>query len=553
MKTIRLILIVALAFLLAPTSALAQTYSFSLDRQDVHVYWNEDGTTSIDYTFTFTNDSFASPIDFVDVGLPNRYFDESSIFADVDGRPITYISASEYQASGTGVAIGLENYAIRPGQTGKLHVYIGIVRRMLRLDTEDRDYTSGLFSPTWFGSQYVHGDTNLNVTYHFPPGVQSTEPRWHAAPDGWATEPSTGFDNDGRITYTWGNAFANGYTQYIFGASFPRQYVPASAIQSMSIWERLGISEDTFAGLTMCSGFVAFFAFVTGFSIWSGTRRKKQYMPPRIAIEGHGIKRGLTAIEAAILMEQPLDKVLTMVLFAVIKKNAAQVLNREPLTLEFTDPEPEGLQDYEKDFLKAFRETSGAARKRLLQEMTVNLVKSVSAKIKGFSRKETITYYKDIINRAWAQVEAASTPEVKSQKFDEVMEWTMLDRDYDDRTRRVFTGPVFVPTWYPRYDPVYRRSVASAPTPTPSSGGGMALPNLPGSDFAASMVNGVQNFSSKVVGNITEFTNSVTNKTNPVPVTTSSGRSSGGRSGGGGCACACACAGCACACAGGGR
>jgi hypothetical protein len=59
-------------------------------------------------------------------------------------------------------------------------------------------------------------------------------------------------------------------------------------------------------------------------------------------------------------------------------------------------------------------------------------------------------------------------------------------------------------------------------------------------------VGGVQNFSSRVLGNVNDFTSGVTNVTNPPPSKTSGG----GRSGGG---CACACAGCACACAGGGR
>ena len=69
----------------------------------------------------------------------------------------------------------------------------------------------------------------------------------------------------------------------------------------------------------------------------------------------------------------------------------------------------------------------------------------------------------------------------------------------------------------------------------------------------ASVVGGVQGFSSKVLGDMKTFTSGITNKTNPVPVSTSS--SSGYHGGGGGshCACACACAGCACACAGGGR
>jgi len=46
-----------------------------------------------------------------------------------------------------------------------------------------------------------------------------------------------------------------------------------------------------------------------------------QYLPPKISIEGKGIKRGLTAVEAGILLEEPLDKILTMILFGLIKKN----------------------------------------------------------------------------------------------------------------------------------------------------------------------------------------------------------------------------------------
>jgi hypothetical protein len=221
--------------------------------------------------------------------------------------------------------------------------------------------------------------------------------------------------------------------------------------------------------------------------------------------------------------------------------------------LDVIDPLPADLNGYEKEFLFAFTEDSQPARRKLLQTMTINLVKTVTEKMKGFSRKESVAYYESIVSKAWQQVETAATPEVKSQTFDDNLDWTMLDRRFNDRTRDTFhTGPVFLPTWWGRYDPVYR----SAPsTGFPSSGGGQPInigrPNVPGADFAASMVNSVQGFASGVVGDITSFTGGITDKTNPIPVSTSS---SSGRSGGGGsCACACACAGCACACAGGGR
>src|SRR5512134_1613131 len=155
---------------------------------------------------------------------------------------------------------------------------------------------------------------------------------------------------------------------------------------------------------------------------------------------------------------------------------------------------------------------------------------------------------------AWEQVQKADTPEVQRSFFEQQLEWTMLDQEYDDRSRRVFHGPIFVPTWWGNYDPTYRTGPISPSgggkisTPSQSSGGGTSLP---GAEFAASVVGGVQTFSQRVIGNVQDFTSRVTNVTNPPPKPSSTGGR--GMGGGRGCACACACAGCACACAGGGR
>jgi hypothetical protein len=246
-----------------------------------------------------------------------------------------------------------------------------------------------------------------------------------------------------------------------------------------------------------------------------------------------------------------MDKIMTMMLFAVIKKGAAKVTKRKPLTLDIKELLPPELKIYEKNFLEAMGNQGKAKRRKALQQTMIKLVKSVSKSMKGFSRRETRDYYKNIIKRAWAQVEAADTPEVRSEKYDKVMEWSMLDEDYDDRTRRVFRHyPIFIPHWWHSYSPAPRSSgKVSVPTfkPTP---GGTKMPQLPGADFAASVVGGVQDFSAGVVGNLNDFTSGVTQKTNPIPKTSSGSYRSGG---GSSCACACACAGCACACAGGGR
>lgn len=543
-------------------TAYAQAYYFQIPQATVDVFWNQDGTASFDYYYTFANDPGAGPIEFVDLGLPAN-FDEGSIQAEVDGQPVEYISASEFQGSGTGVAIALGSQAIQPGDTGELHVWVPVVREVLYPDDTDEAYASATFAPAYFDSDIIYGETDLTVAFHLPPGVQTEEPRWHSAPSGFPDEPERALDNEGRVLYVWrGSVTLNDL--YIFGSSFPASYVPEGAIvRGRPAGGTGGLGEGAATAISICLPFGIIFGvfaliFVGGYL--ADKNRKLQYMPPKIAIEGHGIKRGLTSIEAAILMEEPMDKILTMILFAAIKKNAATVVTKEPLQLNIASPLPEGLREYEVEFLQAFEFSNNRERKKALQKMMVNLVKSVSQKMKGFSRKETVDYYRDIIQRAWAQVEAADTPEVKSQKYDEVMEWTMLDKKYEDRTRDVFrTGPVFVPVWWPRYDPTFGGGTVStrpsAPAPSTSGGGGgggFDMPTLPGSAFAGSIITGVQDFARNTVGNIADFTGGVTQATNPPPPPApSSSRGGGGRSGG--CACACACAGCACACAGGGR
>ncbi|MGD8457920.1 MAG: hypothetical protein PVF83_16200 [Anaerolineales bacterium] len=562
LKKVYIVGIVIVFLLITVSPASATTYLISMDKVTAHYYWESDGTLSILYEFTITNLS-PDPMDFLDVDMPYAAYSPSNAYADINGNPIPHIAHSEVESNA--IELGLEEYSIPTGETAQIRFWIQNISNILSLDPSDDTYVGVNFNPSYFGSSTVQGTTDLTVVVHFPPGLTPEEPRYHAAPSGWQEEPFTGFDEDGRFAYTWQNENANSYTQYVFGVSFPAQYIPEESIIDPFTYEppdtytptSSGFDADALIGFAIVCGVFLMIIGIPVLAAVSQKNRKLKYLPPKIAIEGHGIKRGLTAIEAAILLEEPMDKILTMILFAVIKKNAASVTKKDPLTLNVAEPLPDGLKTYEKEFLEAMEETGKAKRRRALQLMMITLVKSVSRSMKGFSRKETRDYYKKIIERAWAQVEAADTPEVRSEKYDEVMEWTMLDEEYDDRTRRVFQHyPVFVPTWWHRYDPTptstssspIRTSTRSASTPSSS---GTSMPHLPGSDFAASVVNGIQGFSAGVIGSVSDFTSGITNKTNPIPKASSSGYRSGG--GGSSCACACACAGCACACAGGGR
>lgn len=538
--------------LLAPV-ALAQDLRFTLDENRVNLYLEGNGTVLIVYDMTFTCDLGADPITDVDIGMPNSSYSLADTRAWIDGVELTNITTSPYV--NPGVAFGLGSHAIRPGKTGTLHVEVP-VQDMFYQDSDDEEYASIEFVPHYYGSEYVHGTTRLEVTFHFPPGVTEQEPRYHKL-----QFSSAGFDDQERAFYTWTNDSANSSQGYKYGASFPKKYLAEGVVQKPPAFN------INFGSL--CSSPVLWCALVGGgmFGLTilgsaSQKRRKMQYLPPSLGVEGTGIKRGLTAVEAAILLEAPLNKVLTMILFSLIKKGQIIVESQKPLKVQLTPlagtsgNAPLGdaqLREYETDFINAV-EPDGTLKEKELREMVIDLIADVNKKMTGFSRKESVAYYQDIAARAWQQVEAADTPEVLGARWGEGLEWTMLDKDWDDHTRRAFQDrPVVLPHWWGGYRPWISAGGASSKPSVPTSsspGQPVTLPTLPGADFANTVVSGIENAANTVVGSVERFAGGVTDKTNPLPVASSSTRSGGG---GRSCACACACAGCACACAGGGR
>lgn len=537
------LVLAALVLVLPLQSALAQDYSFSVDSNISSVYVQEDGSVDIVYDIAFTNDPGAHIIDIVDIGLPNDSYDLSSARASIDGEPVSGIYKSEWLD--TGVEIHLGSNEIMPGGTGTVHLEINNPR-MVYQDREDEEYASVRFYPHYY-EETGHGATYLRVSFYFPPGVQPDETRYH---DQEFTEAHIEGD---RPVMTWVTPDARADRQYQFGVSFPQKYVsqvyaePTTDVGA-AIVGIISALLGSLLPLTICGGFALW--VILGAVVGSRRRRKRlmDYMPPMVSVEGLGIKRGLTAVEAAILLEAPLNKVLTMILFGLVKKRAVQVTSQKPLRLEKADPLPEGLHLYETEFLGAVKKKGELSQKQLTQ-ITTKLIKDVNQKMKGFHAKDTIAYYKDIVARAWKQVEAGDTPEV----VDENLEWMMMDDEFETKMPQTFgTRPLPMPAWW---------WLHSAPRTTsrPSAGVGKAAApssaprTVPGAQLADSVVTSIGGLSNRIVTNVSDFTARVTRATHPVPVTKSSG---GGRSSGGGgssCACACACAGCACACAGGGR
>jgi hypothetical protein len=533
----------SLLFVFPGGIAQAQDYRFSMDSNLVWVYIEEDASINIIYDITYTCDPGAHPIDIVDIGLPNDYYDLSSATATINDQPVTGIYKSEWLD--TGVEIHLGNNTIMPGQTGTVHLEINNPH-MVYQDKEDQDYASVRFYPHYYDSANVHGTTFLRLSIYFPPGVQPDETRYH---DQQFTEADI---VDGRPVMTWIVEQARPDQQYQFGVSFPKKYVKEVYTEpALDFGKMIGglftLLFDTLLPLTICGGILAWVVIGGVIGSLRARSRRLDYMPPLLSVEGMGVKRGLTAVEAAVLLEAPLNKVLTMILFGLVKKGALKVVSDQPLRLKKAEAVPEGLHPYEDGFLSAIKADGSLSQGDLSGTMT-KLIKDVNQKMKGFHAKDTIAYYRDIVARGWKQVEAAQTPEV----VDDNLEWMMVDDDFDQRMPQTFGDrPIPMPIWWWPTIGTPSTTAASRPSPGKAAPSTVGPRTVPGAQLANTVVGRIQGLSNTIVTNVSAFTAGVTRVTHPAPVSTSSGRGFSG--GGGGCACACACAGCACACAGGGR
>ncbi len=565
-------------------NAAGADYSFKVPREETIVMLEPDGSMSISVEYEFQN--LGQALDFVDIGLPNDSYSLRDIQVKLNGEVNTRIKVTkaDYSQSGLlhGITLEMGSDSIPKGGSGTVEVIIPNLGKNIfdasseTVDENEVKYVGFQFSPNYFGKKYVSGSTDFIFTLVYPVGTGPKQVYYYS-PENWPgpEEPDAWISEDDRVVYRWKYQSANAYSEYTFGGKYPKDILTTTANIVVPSTSSSGSSDDSFGAI--CGGFIVLIgicAVVWGFSrigkeSSSAPRSPRSYLPPQIKSDGEGIKRGLTAVEAAILLELDLERVISMILYGLSKKEVIAVKSQDPFEVDIADPLPSGLHDYELGFIEALKQDSMTEKKKKMRDTMHRLILSVTKKVEGFSLKETREYYKNICDKAWSQVEAAETNEMKSKLLGDNFGWAMLEAEPEKKIETVFSGyDMMPPSWWWRVDPGYRRSYSPDPSSSgpsvssetkrssasssSSSGKPVSMPVLPGAMFIRSITDSARGLGTSMVGNMSQFKSTVKNKTNPEPVRS---YSSGGHSSGGGssCACACACASCACACAGGGR
>jgi len=533
-----LVTLCAIIILMTCVGTAVAERQYHLEHEWVKIWINpENGTIDLLYDVSLTLDS-GDDINFVYIGQPQRDFTIGTAM-DQYGHTLTATDTS----SGSDYKVRVNLYEpLRAGQTVRFNLTTNVAR-MIYEDTQNPDNVGMQFIPTWWEEASV---LNLRVLIVLPSGVTTGEVKTSVDWDNVLTE-------DGRLAVYWERQNLSPNQRYTFGVSFPKEYVQSYETQPTGVvafLQQYGPALFIFGVLVVGIGAVVYVV------------RKRPYLVPSVSMETLGIRHGLTAVEASYLLDMKPTRIVTEILYSLLKKRAVWVDSTTPaLKLKIMQPfqdktgTPETpLRYYEKDFLNAIKQEGTLDEERLAQTV-VFLRRSVEESLRGYCRLDTIDYYRKIVAKAWQQVEQAGTPQLASKAYDEQLLWLFLDPNYQSRTQTTFRDKAFEPSpfwlwyWYgyrhyhpePTYNPNIETPSKAAKPPT-----------IPGADFANNIATAVENTSNNIVTNLEKFANAIV----PMPTAKASTKPAHHKSSCvcacASCACVCACVSCACACAGGG-
>ena len=595
-------------------SAGAQPYLFRVPKAEVTVTIEPRGSALIHYKLTFQCSPGAHAIDIVDIGMPTEK--HQAISAAVNGETLARSAIRKSSMVRNGYEIHLESHTIQPGERGVFE-FTGRSHGMVWQDTIRKEMASFRFTPTWFGDQYIQGKTQLTLRYKLPPGSYTDPDRmivWHKSTPQFQLKgvlegenvPSVAWSRTIRMT-----------GPHLFGVSFPKAFV--KNVRSMSVWQLFYRWFTSDPDRQMWSGFFILVALTAlfftatrgtgwtlylillvgsifgmvaspgfhlclypvlliggGFLIWWCRLKKEHYISASISRAGGRVHSSLSAVEAAVLLDMPVNRILTMLIFEFARRDFVEITDSDPLKLKVravrdlkrkntwhVDKRARQVTRYENSFLTVFADHPGEPVHTLeLEGCFKRLIEDVSTKLEGCDISATRKYCRFKVEQAWKKVREEADFEVRTRYAEKNQGWLMNDERAGEKWAQLETseGYYYRPSWYYHdYDGPYVPAGRAAPAGAPVAASGPI-------DSGPAFRDIVDSIAGRFEGLGSTMESLPINKTNAIDLSAldkftgemleamaESGSSSGGGGFSGGCACACAGCACACACAGGGR
>ena len=237
----------------------------------------------------------------------------------------------------------------------------------------------------------------------------------------------------------------------LLGIWFFRRYSGSGRLVFLGICLLLGL---LFA-LSPLAQLLAFLPLALLFlwSLWRPQVSRPAYSPAQALVEGGGLKRGLTAAEAAVVLELPVNRVLGVVILALLRKGILVIEGADPLIVGvaplFGQPggasPQEGarlrresaqtreivLSPYEDPFIEQIEAFPGIPiREMNFAAPARSLLRQTARRVRGHNLQETRDYYRKHLGRARHDVALRRDGPEGKRTHDQFFEWLVLDPEF---------------------------------------------------------------------------------------------------------------------------
>jgi len=406
------VLSAVLVSVLPPTAHAAFVYS--IPKQRDLLVMNADGSVRLERYFEFqVEETSTDPGTEIWAGLPTAGTKVLSV-VDEDGDAVKFGTRS----SGGEYHVTLSGFSIKPGTKKGFTVTAEIPNFIFR-DTKNAGYVTMEYSPGWWTAPVAVQDIGVIL----PDPV--TEPEIKTGAREW--DGITRLDR-GAYLVTWQFKDLRSNERVTINVGIPDKYVkvpevtkPESPVLPPQQYVRPGPDPSMVFGI----GVVVIVGAIILEAISKSGR--EPYTSPQVSMEGVGVNETLDPVEASILLRQPPEKTLTLLLFSMIKKGYLRVIGQDPLKVAVMYERD--LSEAERLFIEAIDRSTGEIDGSKLAPCFRYLATSVNEKLKPYCRKETEEFYRGVIRQAWDSVLAAETPELKLSAMDRQLMWLLQDED----------------------------------------------------------------------------------------------------------------------------
>ena len=182
-----------------------------------------------------------------------------------------------------------------------------------------------------------------------------------------------------------------------------------------------------------------------------GRRKQEKYQMAEAKFEGGGIKRGLSSVEAAVILAYPLDKIILLVILGMLRKKFIYFEREESIKIYankkmkggnqsrkaqkggkdrgyITQNLDEVLLRYEEPFLKLVEQDDGNELKNINFGIAfIPLVQIVAKRLAGYDLFKTMDYYRLVIQKISKEINFPENHETNSRwDFEKNLTWVLL-------------------------------------------------------------------------------------------------------------------------------